>query len=68
MTAKGVVISRNILAYQTSRASLKVINIDNVCVIITIVSAKQLYNGRVKLFNEIEPVHLLVHFPFCSGF
>ena len=33
------------------------IDIGNVLVIITIVSVKQVYNGKVKLFNEIEPLH-----------
>ena len=37
------------------RVSFRVINIGDVCVIMTIVLAKQVYSGKVKLFNEIEP-------------
>ena len=44
------------------------IHMGDVCVIIILVSAKQVHIGKVKLFNKIEPVHLQVRFPFCSGF
>ena len=47
-----------VICYQALRVLLQTINISNVCVIITLVSVKQVYNGRVKLFDEIEPVHL----------
>ena len=52
------IISSNIFLnnYQVSRVLLQAINI--VHVIVTLVSAKQVYNGKVKLFNEIEPFHL----------
>ena len=40
------------------RASLQAIDIGDVLVFITIVSAKQVYNSKVKLFNKIEPFHL----------
>ena len=43
------------------------INIGDVLVIITIVSAEQVYNGKVNLFNKIEPFRSLVRFPFHSG-
>ena len=33
------------------------INIGDIHVIITFVSAKQVYNGKVKPFNEKEPFH-----------
>ena len=38
---------------QALRALLQEINVGDVCVIITVVSAKQVYNGRVNLFCEI---------------
>ena len=41
--------------YQASRVSLQAINIGDVCVNITLVSAKQVYNGKVNLINETEP-------------
>ena len=49
------------------------IDIGDIYVIITIISAKQVfanqvYNGKVKLFKEIELFHLQVHFPFHSSF
>ena len=45
---------RNIfLTKYALRALSHVINIGVVHVIITIVSAKQVYNGKVKLFNDI---------------
>ena len=47
----------NIILYQASRVSFQAINIGDVHVIITIVSTKQVYNGKVKLFNENEPFH-----------
>ena len=56
------------LTYQALGALLQVINIGDVHVIITLLSAKQVYSGRVKLFNEIEPVCSCVHFPVCSAF
>ena len=40
--------------YQASRASLQVIDISDAHVIITLVSAKQAYNDRVKFYNETE--------------
>ena len=56
---KAAVISteHNNIFYQALRVSLQVINIGNSRVIITLVSVKQVYNGKVKLFNEIEPFH-----------
>ena len=44
------------------------IGIGDCHVIITLVSAKQVYNGIVNLFNETDPVRLRVHFPVHSGF
>ena len=49
---------------QALRTLLQAIDIDDVLVIITIVSAKQVYSGKVKLFNEIEPFRLRFRFPF----
>ena len=62
--SQGVIISSNIFFYQASKASLQAINTGNIYVIITLVSAKQVYNGKVKLFNEIEPFRSR----FCSCF
>ena len=50
------------LSNQCLRVLLQIITIGNVHVIITVVSAKQVYNGEVKLFNKIKPFHLRVHF------
>ena len=38
---------------QALRASLQAIHIGDAHVIITLVSTKQVYNGKVKLFNKI---------------
>ena len=58
------------MTYQASRESLQVITTSDVSVsvIFTLVSAKQVYNGRVKLFSEIEPVPLRVCFLFHSSY
>ena len=58
----------NILAYQALRASLQAINVSDFHIIITLLSAKQVYNDRVTLFNVIEPVHSWACFPVFSGF
>ena len=57
-----------ISCYQASRASLQVIDISDAHDIITLVSAKQAYNARVKLYNETVSVCSQVHFPFRSCF
>ena len=46
----------------------RAIDIGNVLVISTIVFAKQVYNGKVKLFSEIELFRLRFNIPFHSGF
>ena len=61
-------INTVIFYYQALRASLQATDIGDAHDIITLVLTKQVYNGRVKLLNEIEPVCLLVCFPFCSSF
>ena len=48
----------NNIYYQASRVSFQVINIGDIHIIITLVSVKQVYNRKVKLFNEIEPFRL----------
>ena len=45
--SQGVIILSSIFFYQALKASLQAI--------ITLVSAKQVDNGKVKLFNKIEP-------------
>ena len=46
------------------RASSQAIDIGDVLVTITLVYAKQVYNGNIKLFNEIETFRLRFHFLF----
>ena len=48
--------------------SLQEINIGNVHAMITLVSAEQVYNGKVELFNETELFHSLICFLFCFTF
>ena len=42
------------------RAMSQAINIGDVHVIITLVSAKQVYNGNVKVFNEISILFVIL--------
>ena len=49
-------------------ASSQAIDIGNVLVISTIILTKQMYNGKVKLFSEIELFPLRLSFPFHYGF
>ena len=59
---------RNNVFYQASKVLFQAINIGDVHVIITLVSAKQVYSGKVKLFNKIEPFHLQFCFHFAPPF
>ena len=49
------------------RALSSAIDVGYGLVIITIVSAKQVYNDKTKLLNEIEPFCLRFHFPFLPA-